>query len=116
MPWLEVAPVEERERFIDDYLLRLYTMTELCARYAVSRKTGYKWIARYDAGGRPGLRDRSRAPHTCPHRVADAVATLLVRAKRQHPDWGAEKLVQWLWARRSESDPLAAQKVIHLEA
>jgi transposase InsO family protein len=102
MPWLEVAPVEERERFIDDYLLRLYTMTELCARYAVSRKTGYKWIARYDAGGRPGLRDRSRAPHTCPHRVADAVATLLVRAKRQHPDWGAEKLVQWLTPRHPE--------------
>ena len=31
-------------------------MTELCARYAVSRKTGYKWLARYDGGGRPALR------------------------------------------------------------
>lgn len=102
MPWLKVAPVEERDRFIDDYLLRLYTMTELCARYAVSRKTGYKWIARYDAGGRPGLRDRSRAPHTCPHRMTDAVAALLVRAKRQHPDWGAEKLLQWLEPRHPD--------------
>lgn len=33
--------MEERERFIDDYLLGLYAMTDLCARYAVSRKTGY---------------------------------------------------------------------------
>ena len=67
MPWLETLPVEQRERFIDDHRLGLYDMTELCARYAVSRKTGYKWLARYDAGGRPGLHDRSRAPHHCPH-------------------------------------------------
>lgn len=55
MPWPETSPVEERERFIDDHQLGRYTMTELCERYAVSRKTGYKWIARYDSGGR---RDR----------------------------------------------------------
>jgi len=96
MPWRETAPVEERDRFIDDYLLGLYTMTELCARYAVSRKTGYKWVGRYDAGGRAALVDRSRAPHTCPHKVPAPVADLLVRARRQHPDWGAEKLMQWL--------------------
>ena len=54
MPWLETVPVEERERFIDDHRLGLYDMTELCARYAVSRKTGYKWLGRYDAGGRSG--------------------------------------------------------------
>ncbi len=40
MPWLETAPVDERERFIADYRLDLYTMTDLCARYNVSRKTG----------------------------------------------------------------------------
>ena len=57
MTWLETAPVEERERFIDDHRLGLYTMTEFCARYAVSRKTGYKWLARYDAGGRAALCD-----------------------------------------------------------
>ena len=88
MPWLETAPVYERERFIDDHRLGLYDMTELCARYAISRKTGYKWLARYDGGGRPALQDRSRAPHTCPHKIPDAVAALLVAARRQHPDWG----------------------------
>ena len=96
MPWLETVPVEERERFIDDHRLGLYDMTELCARYAISRKTGYKWLARYDAGGRPALRDRSRAPHHCPHKIADTVAQLLLTARRQHPDWGPEKLMQWL--------------------
>jgi transposase InsO family protein len=96
MPWEETSPVEERERFIDDHRLGLYTMTELCERYAVSRKTGYKWITRYDDGGRPALRDRSRAPHHCPHKISEAVAQLLLTARRAHPDWGAEKLLQWL--------------------
>jgi putative transposase len=102
MPWRETAPVEERDRFIDDYLLGLYLMTELCARYAVSRKTGYKWVGRYDAGGRAALVDRSRAPHSCPHKVSARVADLLVRARRQHPDWGAEKLLQWLAPRHPD--------------
>ena len=40
MPWQETSPVEERERFIDDHRLGLYDMTELCARYAISRPNG----------------------------------------------------------------------------
>lgn len=38
--------MEQRERFIRDWQLALYTMTELSARYDVSRKTGYKWLDR----------------------------------------------------------------------
>jgi transposase len=102
MPWLETVPVEQRERFIDDHRLGLYDMTELCGRYAISRKTGYKWLARYDAGGRPALQDRSRAPHSCPHKIAAPVEALLVAARRQHPDWGPEKLVQWLEPRHPD--------------
>jgi len=39
MPWLETAPMEQGGRFIDDFRFGLYDMTELCARYAISRKT-----------------------------------------------------------------------------
>src|SRR2546422_7698593 len=99
MPWLETAPMEERERFIRDDRLALYTMTELCERYGISRKTGYKWLARFDAGGRAGLDDRSRAPHQCPHRIADHVAALICTARRQHPSWGPDKLLDWLGPR-----------------
>ena len=80
MPWLETAPMEQRERFIDDSRLGLYDMTELCARYAVSRKTGYKWLARYDAGGAP--HDRSRYCTRLGGRGA--------LARRQHFDGGRE--------------------------
>jgi hypothetical protein len=55
---------------IGDHRLELYAMAELCSRYGISRKTGYEWLARFDEGGRLGLRDRSRAPHHYPHRIA----------------------------------------------
>jgi transposase InsO family protein len=71
-------------------------MTELCARYDVSRKTGYKWLERFDEAGRRGLQDRSRAPHHCPHRIAKEVAAVICAARRQHPSWGPAKLVAWL--------------------
>lgn len=96
MPWLETSPVEQREQFIRDHRAGLYMMTELCARYDVSRKTGYKWLERFDEGGRRGLQDRSRAPHHCPHRIAKEVAAVICAARRQHPSWGPAKLVAWL--------------------
>src|ERR1700720_3300249 len=76
MPWLETEPMEQRERFVRDHQLVLYTMAELSARYGISRKTGYKWLDRFDEGGREGLGDRSRAPLRCPHKISDEVATL----------------------------------------
>ena len=66
MPWQETSPVDQRERFIQDHRLDLYTMVELCARYGVSRKTGYKWLERFEADGRQGLRDRSRGTRVVP--------------------------------------------------
>ena len=99
MTWLETVPMEQRERFIRDWRSGLYTMTELSARYDVSRNTGYKWRERFDEGGRQGLGDRSRAPHHCPHRIGEAVATLICDALRQHPTWGPEKLLDWLTPR-----------------
>jgi len=96
MPWMETSPVDQRERFIHDHRLELYAMAELCARYGISRKTGYKWLARFEEGGRLGLRDRSRAPRRCPHRIAPDVATAICAARRQHPSWGPAKLLAWL--------------------
>ena len=43
MPWRETSPMEERIRFVEDRRSGLYEMKELCERYGISRKTGYKW-------------------------------------------------------------------------
>lgn len=101
MPWQETDPTDQRSRFIDAYLRGALTKTEFCARFHISRRVGYKWIARFDAGGRAGLCDQSRAPKHCPHRIADEVAELICTARRQHPDWGPEKLLDWLRPRHA---------------
>ena len=88
--------MDERRRFVEDHGRELYEMTELSARYGISRKTGYKWLARFEAEGRPGLADRSHAPHHCPHRIERAVAQLIVSARHAHPSWGPRKLLDWL--------------------
>ena len=46
MPWLEKDPMIERLKFVRDALSDRFTMDDVCARYGVSRPTGYKWIAR----------------------------------------------------------------------
>jgi transposase InsO family protein len=91
--------MDERLHFVRDALSDRFTMSELCARYGVSRRIGYKWLARYDAEGRRGLVDRSRAPHHCPHKVASRIAELLVTERTAHPYWGARKLLKVLATR-----------------
>jgi transposase len=54
--------MQERVRFVKDHRSGLYEMAELCERYGISRKTGYKWIERFEQAGASGLEDRSRAP------------------------------------------------------
>lgn len=88
--------MDERLQFVRDAQSDRFTMSALCARYGVSRRVGYKWLARYDTEGRRGLADRSRAPRHCPHRIADAMAELLVAGREAHPFWGARKLLKVL--------------------
>ena len=84
------------------------TGVQTCAlpisRYGISRKTGYKWLDRFDQGGRDGLGDRSRAPLRCPHKISEEVATLICEARRQHPSWGPDKLLDWLGPRHPAVD------------
>jgi putative transposase len=96
MPWPETDPMLERTKFIAAYESGLYTMTELADRFGVSRKTAYKWRDRFLEGGLAGLKDASRAPHSCPHKTDEAVARLIVAARERHPRWGARPLLALL--------------------
>ncbi len=100
MPWSETTLMSERLCFIADLERNLYSMTELCERHGISRKTGYKWADRYVAEGVEGLKDRSRAPKQCPHRTEDRVVEALVAARGKHPHWGPRKLLAYLRKRQ----------------
>ena len=97
MPWQETSTMDQRVRFITEYLESGDSVTELCARYAISRETGYKWIGRHAAGGVGALADQSRRPHTSPSRTAAAVIAAVLAARRRHPTWGPKKLLTRGW-------------------
>src|SRR5437588_792966 len=66
MPWREVCPMDEKLGFIGALVAQEERMTELCERFGISRKTGYKLLRRYREESAAGLLERSRAPHVIP--------------------------------------------------
>jgi len=67
MPWRDVKPMDEKLLFLADYLKSHYaSFSELCRAYGISRKTGYKWVKRYEAHGLDALAEQSRRPHQSP--------------------------------------------------
>jgi putative transposase len=85
--------MSERVKFVAAYLTNDGSFSELCERFEISRKTGYKWVERYSAGGVANLIDRSRAPACHAHRVSDEVVNAVVALRRKHPRWGPLKLL-----------------------
>lgn len=92
MPWKVQSPMSIRLEFIAFAAQPDANVAELCRRFGISRKTAYKWLARWRTGGDAALADRSRRPKASPARTGDAVERLVVDLRRQHPAWGARKL------------------------
>lgn len=85
--------MDEKIRFMSDYLNGVFTFTDLCERYGISRKTGYKWVDRYIEEGAAGLEDRPRTPHTSPHKTPSALEDIVVSIRQKHPTWGPDKIL-----------------------
>jgi putative transposase len=93
MPWQEQSPMNLRMQFVIEWQSGCWTMTELCAAYQISRKTGYKWVDRYEGYGPRGLHDRLRRPRHSPTATPSALIDALVAIRMRHPRWGAKKLL-----------------------
>lgn len=102
MPFWVTDRLDERYRFVCEVQAGVYGFSELCERFGISRPTGYKWVDRFEEEGRAGLRDRSKAPLSCPHKTPEAVRDLLCDGRRLHMDWGPEKLIAWLRPKHPE--------------
>jgi len=93
MPWQEVKPMDQKLLFIADYVRKITTFSELCRRYGISRKTGYKWISRYEDLGLEGLCDRSQRPLNQPFRTPYTVRKKIIELRMKYKDaWGAKKI------------------------
>lgn len=104
MPWKEVQPMDQKLLFIADHLREVTSFSDLCHRYGISRKTGYKWVARYEELGIEGLHDQSRRPHEHPLQTPYVVRKAIIELRsgrrdppgpkkirvlleQHHPDW-----------------------------
>jgi putative transposase len=93
MPWQESCAMDERVRFIADHTSGFWTMTELCERYEISRKTGYKWLDRYRQEGPAGLVERSHAAHVHGRATPQCMVEAIVGLRRERPSWGPRKII-----------------------
>jgi transposase InsO family protein len=103
--------MDQRVAFIADWLRNEWTMTELGERYQISRKTGYKWVDRYEADPAHGLAERSCAPHTYGRSMAREIREAVLMLRRAHPHWGPKKLRAILTARTARGGWPAASTI-----
>jgi transposase InsO family protein len=92
MPWKQTTHMEQKNQFVSLAATGRFSFTQLCLDYEISRKTGYKWWRRFRADGRAGLQPRSHRTRSCPHQTAARNERLILRLRRQHPQWGPKKL------------------------
>jgi putative transposase len=91
MPWNRTNWMSKRVKFIAAYLEHEANFTDLCRDFGISRKTGYKWIRRYEANGAGSLEEHSRAPHSHPNAVSPNVVQAILAIRRLHPRWGSSQ-------------------------
>lgn len=118
MPWQESCVMDQRIRFVLERERDEVSMAELCRAYGVSRKTGYKWLARALGEGLDRLKDRSRAPQRHPNQTPPAIEQAVLALRARHPHWGPKKLRRRLedldghtaWPARSTIGELLRQR------
>jgi putative transposase len=111
MVWKETCAMEERMRFVDAVVDNAESFAALCRQFGVSRKTGYKWLERYEAEGVEGLKERPRAPLHHPQAIATALAEQCLAVRRAHPSWGPVKIKAYLAQRRPRIEWPAASTI-----
>jgi transposase InsO family protein len=92
MPFAERSKVELRQDYVIQAVKDGANISQLCRRFEITRKTGYKWLGRFLDEGLSGLLDRSRRPRHSPAGTSEAVERLVVELREKHPAWGPRKL------------------------
>jgi putative transposase len=99
MPWKTDCFSQQRWDFIAKWLAHKTAVVELCRRFRISRKTAYKWIARFASHGRGGLHNRPRTAEHVHNRPPRRWLQRIRRWRARHPSWGAPK-IHWVLKRR----------------
>ena len=96
MPWMETNVLEQKKLFIIRYKEEEMPFSDLCEEYGISRKTGYKWVKRFETEGYAGLNEMSRCPQNFPQQTPNEVLCEIVRVKNWKAHWGGRKIRSYL--------------------
>lgn len=96
MPWQERTAMSLKIEFIQQSTEELDSMSELCRRFGISRKTGYKWLHRYESGGGAALEDGRRNRPVREERYESVVWERIFALREKLPMYGPRKLVKML--------------------
>jgi len=109
MVWKETCAVNERMEFVVIAKKGEEPFAATCRRFGVSRRIGYKWLARFEEEGPAGLEDRSRAPRHHPQAIASDIVERCLGVRRAHPTWGPIKVRAYLERSAPKTDwPVAS--------
>lgn len=108
MPWKVEDTMSLRREFVKMATQPNANIRELCRRFQISSKTGYKWIKRYTDEGEQGLVDRSRRPRKSPSRTPPEQETAAVALRDQHRAWGGRKIRARMLAQGHREVPAAS--------
>ena len=86
MPWRSKTVEDQRKEFVIA-AQNCNNISALCRELGISRKTGYKWLKRYENGQLLG--DRSRAPNTVANKTSSDMEERILRVRYDNPGWGA---------------------------
>ena len=68
------------------------SISQVASKVGVSRQTLHGWLARYEAEGLEGLKDRSHRPDRRPHHMSAEVEAVLLELRRTRPYWGPSRV------------------------
>lgn len=108
MGWKESDRVSLRAEFVRLASVEGANRSQLCQRFGISRKTGYKWLRRWAEDGDDGLEDHSRRPQNSPGKTLDRVERSVLRVRKNHPAWGGRKIRTRLKMQGMDSPPSAS--------
>jgi putative transposase len=93
MAWENFKVEQQRLQLVKAYMAGDSSMTDLCIRYGISRKTGYKWHSRYLEEGEDGLKDQSKAPYNPNFFYSEELIDRAIDYKLKHRNWGPKKIL-----------------------
>ncbi len=80
----DISKMEQRYDAVTMVMRDGFSITEIAAKFNVTRQTVYRWLAKYEEGGIEALGDESHRPHHVPHQIAGAIEVQILDMRRHH--------------------------------